>query len=390
MAAIGLAGSTHYSQTATPGAGRSGSVQLLAPSEAIAFADEWRALAAHSVEDNHFFLPDVVLAAAGDFAADVRVLAVRGRGGRLIALAPATLTRLGRIAPALRVWSHHFGPFGVPLVADGDLDEAASLLVQAATTLIVPDLPVDGPVARAIAQAAKRAGRAVQIAEAHQRAALARTTARGDLRASLPTRRRKEFARQLRRLAELGPVALESVTAPDALAAAFEEFLALEAAGWKGRGRTAIVSSLPVAAFARAVVQSRAAEAGVRIDALRLAGKPVAMVVSFLAGTSAWTWKIAFDEAFARFSPGAQLMLDLPSRLFAESAITRIDSLAAPDHPMVDHLWPDRIAIGTLVIGPGGPIHRLALLSAEIEIRARALARRYRDHLRRGHRETEP
>jgi hypothetical protein len=114
------------------------------------------------------------------------------------------------------------------------------------------------------------------------------------------------------------------------------------------------------------------------------------MVVSFRAGTSAWTWKIAFDEAFARFSPGAQLMLDLPSRLFAESAITRIDSLAAADHPMVDHLWPDRIAIGTLVIGPGGPIHRLALLSAEIEIRARALARRYRDHLRRGRRETEP
>jgi hypothetical protein len=57
MAAIGLAGSTHYSQAATPGAGRSGSVQLLAPNEAIAFADEWRALAAHSVEDNHFFLP---------------------------------------------------------------------------------------------------------------------------------------------------------------------------------------------------------------------------------------------------------------------------------------------------------------------------------------------
>jgi hypothetical protein len=83
MAAIGLAGSTHISQAAAPGTSRSGSVQLLAPSEAMVFADEWRALAAHSVEDNRFFLPDVVLAAAGDFARDVRVLAVRGRGGRL-------------------------------------------------------------------------------------------------------------------------------------------------------------------------------------------------------------------------------------------------------------------------------------------------------------------
>ena len=114
------------------------------------------------------------------------------------------------------------------------------------------------------------------------------------------------------------------------------------------------------------------------------------MVVSFLAGTSAWTWKIAFDEAFARFSPGAQLMLELPSRLFADGAVARIDSLAATDHPMIDHLWRDRIAIGTLVIGSGGPIHRLALLSAETESRARARARHLRDRLRRRYRETEP
>jgi len=390
MAAIGLAGLTRIGQAVAPIAGRSGRVQLLTPSEARAIADEWRALAAHSVEDNHFFLPDVVLAAAGHFAPEVRVLVVRGVGGRLIALAPATLARLGRIAPALRVWGHHFGPLGVPLMADGDRDEAAALLVRAATTIIFPDLPLDGPVARAIAQAAKRAGWAVHIVDAYQRAAFARTTARSDLRASLPIRRRKEFARQMRRLAELGPVAFDSVTAPDAMATAFEDFLALEAAGWKGRGRTAILSSVAVAAFARAAVQSRAAEAGVRIDALRLAGRPIAMVVSFLAGTSAWTWKIAFDEAFARFSPGAQLMLELPSRLFAESAAARIDSLATTDHPMIDHVWRDRIAIGTLVIGPGGPIHRLALLSAETESRARARARRIRDRLHRGHRETEP
>jgi hypothetical protein len=51
---------------------------------------------------------------------------------------------------------------------------------------------------------------------------------------------------------------------------------------------------------------------------------------------------------------------------------------------MIDHLWRDRIAIGTLVIGSGGPVHRLALLSAETELRARVVARRFRDRLRRG------
>jgi hypothetical protein len=39
-----------------------------------------------------------------------------------------------------------------------------------------------------------------------------------------------------------------------------------------------------------------------------MTGKPVAMLVTFIARETAYTWKIAHDEAFARFSPGAQLM----------------------------------------------------------------------------------
>ena len=83
-------------------------------------------------------------------------------------------------------------------------------------------------------------------------------------------------------------------------------------------------------------------------------------------------------------------MLELPRHVFADGKVARIDSLAAANHPMIDHLWRDRIRIGTLVIGPGGPLHRLALLSTESEIRARALVRQLRDRWqRRGHKETE-
>jgi hypothetical protein len=193
----------------------------------------------------------------------------------------------------------------------------------------------------------------------------------------------------MRRLSELGPIAIESASAAEAVAAAFEEFIALEAAGWKGRGATAILFNREVADFARIVVASRAAARGARVDTLRLADKPIAMVVSFVAGTSAWTWKIAFDEAYGRFSPGAQLMLELPPRIFADQRIERIDSLATAGHPMIDHLWRDRLAVGTLVIGSGGFVHRLALLSAETEVRASAVARRFRDRLRRGARRGE-
>jgi CelD/BcsL family acetyltransferase involved in cellulose biosynthesis len=364
-------------------------IALLSAVEAAGLAGEWQALAAEAVEDNHFFLADIVLAASRHFARDVRTLSIRNGEGALIGLAPVTATRLGRLTPALRIWSHHYGPFGVPLIAGGDLVEAASRFVEAAPTLVFPDLPLDSPVASALTRAAEQGGRMVSVVDAHERAALFRPSTHGDMRASIPTRRRKEYARQMRRLADLGPVAIESIGEPAAVVAAFEEFLILEAAGWKGRGETAILSNPPIAAFAREVVARRAAEGGVRIDALRLDGKPIAMVVTFLAGAGAWTWKIAFDEAFARFSPGAQLMLELPGHLFAHGKVARIDSLASANHPMIDHLWPDRIRIGTLVIGPRGPLHRLALLSVESEIRARALARQLRDRLRRrGHKET--
>src|SRR4051812_9104647 len=97
--------------------GRMPRIALLSPVESAGLAGEWQALAAEAVEDNHFFLADVVIAAAGHFAKDVRTLCVRNSDGGLIGLAPVTATRLGRLTPALRIWSHHYGPFGVPLMA---------------------------------------------------------------------------------------------------------------------------------------------------------------------------------------------------------------------------------------------------------------------------------
>jgi len=359
---------------------------LLSMSEAAAIAGDWAELGERAAEDNHFFSPDAVLAAAAHFGVAVRVAVVRDADGSLIAAAPVTLTRLGHVASAIRVWSHDYGPLGVPLVDAGRIDRGVRGLldqvVPAGTCLVIPDLPLDGPVAAAIRRAAAVDGRPVAAVGAQERAILDRVDG-ADLRAGLPGRRRKEFARQMRRLADLGTVTLESVTDADAAMSRLEEFMALEASGWKGRGHTALVSSPSTAAFARAVVQARAAHGAVRIDALRLDGRPLAMLVSFTAGRTAWTWKIAYAEAYARFSPGAQIMLEVARNLFADGRVQRIDSCAAAHHPMIDHLWKGRLAIGTLVVGPsgGGVAYGLGLGILRAETGARDLARRLRGRL---------
>ena len=355
--------------------------------DATRLLPEWTVLAARSSGDNLFFHPDFVLPAMQHLGPHVAIATVTHPDGRLAALAPYTRTRLGRIAPATRLWAHDYAPLGLPLVDRDAVAPAVAALLDglapagSGTSLIAADLPLEGPVAVALIDAARRHNRPVDILDGHVRAALDRSEPGAtDPRGALPARRRKEYARQMRRLAEVGEVKLRAAIDPADVRAGFEAFMLLEAAGWKGKRGSALISSAATREFAREVVSNRADAGAARIDSIDLGGHPIAMVVSFAAGETAWTWKIAYDETFARFSPGAQLMLEAAKAIFSDPTIGHIDSCAAADHPMIDHLWPGRLAIGSLVIGPtgGSAVHSIGLAAARAELAARAAVRRLR------------
>ncbi len=348
---------------------------------------EWAALAARSCGDNLFFHPDFALPAMQHLGAGVDIATVSDPDDRLLALSPFTRTRLGRIAPAARLWAHDYAPLGLPLIDRDAVEPPVATLLDglappgSGVSLIAPDLPLEGPVAAALIAAARRHNRPVDVLDGHVRAMLDRAEPGAtDPRSALPARRRKEYARQMRRLADVGEVKLVAAIDPVDVRARFEMFMQLEAAGWKGRRGTALISAAATREFAREVVAARAEAGAARIDSIDLGGHPIAMVVSFAAGETAWTWKIAYDETFGRFSPGAQLMLETAKALFTDTTLARIDSCAVADHPMIDHLWPGRLAIGTLVIGPpgGSAVHRIGLAAARAELAARAAVRRLR------------
>ena len=75
-----------------------------------------------------------------------------------------------------------------------------------------------------------------------------------------------------------------------------------------------------------------------------------AVVLLTLIGTTLYFWKTAFDERFAALSPGVQLALELTEVQLADPGVTTTDSCAAPDHPMIDRLWPDRMALVDVMI----------------------------------------
>src|SRR5262249_35102204 len=102
---------------------------------------------------------------------------------------------------------------------------------------------------------------------------------------------RKKLRQYRRRLEEKGIVAFDVATKPAVVEAAFDHFLTLEAAGWKGRAGTALLSDPADAAFARGFVTALARRGDIAVHSLTLNGDPVSMQIVLRAGSVAFTWK---------------------------------------------------------------------------------------------------
>lgn len=363
---------------------------------AIAAPAGWQELAESAREPNPFFSPGIAAASILSLGDERERIASVDGGGKLLALAPVRPMRLGRIAPAIGVWTHPYAPLGTPLLDRDDPQTALLHLVGEMARgrgereiLLFPDIAVEGAVAGLIEGLARAGGRPLRRIGIHRRALLTAAPDAARLRDRLDRRRRKEFARQWRRLAEQGRLDYRRITETAELEGAALEFLDLEASGWKGRRHSALADHAGSRAFALAAIAGTPPGA-VAIDRLSLDDRPIAMLIGFRAGDLAVSWKIAHDEAFARYSPGVQLMLEASDAWLADPMVARIDSLAAPDHPMIDGLWPERIAIGTLALGPvgGSALFDLGARLAEREYAAR-LWLRQRRHRKRPRRKEE-
>jgi len=322
-------------------------------------ADEWRALAAQAIEPNVFYEPGFALAAGPVFGADAGAVLVRSATGRLLGLFPA---RAGRpragLVPLLNGWTHPFAPLGVPLVARGEPEATIAAWLDflagersMPALMLLPYLPEQGPFAEALGAVLARRGLRSATFGHHHRAMLEPGAAReGYLDRALSSSRRKELRRQHRRLEEIAPVTFSSTSGGEELASALKDFLVLEASGWKGLAGTAIVNDPAIRAFVEQAVTALAADGHVRIDRMMLSGRAIAATVTLSSGSTSWCWKIGYNEGIAKFSPGVQLVCELTGRLLADGAVARVDSCATADHPMIDHIWRERLSLSDRLI----------------------------------------
>jgi CelD/BcsL family acetyltransferase involved in cellulose biosynthesis len=188
---------------------------------------------------------------------------------------------------------------------------------------------------------------------------------------------RKKMRQDWNRLSAAG--AVDIVNDPAAIEEATEVFLALEAAGWKGRQGTALLNKPADANFARQLLRNLAAERKASVALLRLDGQPIAAQVLLYAGDTAYTWKTAFDETYARYSPGALLVDKLTEQLF-DSGIAAIES-CSPEGGFMERVWQGRRETIDLLadIGARNPVGYAVAALAE---NGRTEAKKLRDRLR--------
>lgn len=330
--------------------------------------EAWDRLALQASEPNPFFESWYLLPSLRHLPGANGVMILRfERDGELSGILP--IVRASRYyrwpVPQLSSWLHENCFCGVPLVAKGcEVPFWRAVLHWAdrqpgtALFLHLRGMVLGGPLHAALEAVVACDGRKMAVVHREARAMLASDQPPDAyLEAALSGKKRKELRRQANRLADEGKVTFERDASCEGVDKWCDQFLALEAAGWKGRAGSALQCHESTAQLFRESLEGAAARGRLERLTLRLDGRPLAMLASFPTPPGSFSYKTAFDEEFARFSPGVLLQRENLAVLERRD-IAWSDSCASADHPMIDHLWRERRAIGRVSIAIGGLLRR--------------------------------
>lgn len=136
------------------------------------------------------------------------------------------------------------------------------------------------------------------------------------------------------KLAKFNRVEFISIRSPQEIDLALDQFLAVEASGWKGEAgeRSAIKLGGRVLAFYQSLTRNFSRIGACEINLLRAEGKCIAGQFCLLAGDTSYILKIGYDEAYAQAAPGNMLLEHTIHRYFREGAIKYVNLVT-------DALW---------------------------------------------------
>lgn len=231
-------------------------------------------------------------------------------------------------------------PWDVLAVSPEAAQELAAALAREDRAVYIPRIP-EGSAALAAIRAAYRGRGIVRVTQTVAYPTLVLDASWQAPEGKFNAGRRSDFRRARRRADKHGPVAFEVLSpAPAELPALLDEAWQVEAKGWKGERGSALAHDTGRGAFYRRLSAAAASSGMLRLSFMRIGGKAVAMQLAIEADQRLWLLKIGYDEAYAKCSPGQQLMLEVV-RWAAAKGLRAIEFLGQRE-PWTD-LWTQQL-----------------------------------------------
>ncbi len=223
-------------------------------------------------------------------------------------------------------------------------------------------LSLDGRIFDALQTISHKRNQRFDIVQKSERAKLQTTqSSKAYYAQNIRKKKRKEIQRLRNRLDELGDItfdeSLSHEKSDDEVDTWLGDFLTLEHAGWKGENGSSLESNADTKAFFWDAMWALHAKQQLHLSSMRLNGQPLAMLISLIDNKTGFSFKTAFDEDYARYSPGVLLQVENLS-LYEKYGLHYIDSCADENHPMIDKIWSERRTIGSVSIALSGAINR--------------------------------
>ncbi len=329
-------------------------------------------LAANVTEPNVFFEPWMLEPALKWLAKGrLSVALFEEDDGRLSGLFPIDERRhfRGLPVPFARTWQHMHCFLGTPLIRAGRetafLEALLGFLGHSDcpwALLQLSSIDNNGALARALEPLLHKSGHPWVAGPVVERALLeVKGSAQSCLESAITKRKLRELRRQHRRLSELGKLEFQFLAPDDDPDPWIEDFLALEANGWKGQTGTAMAADVAQSGFFREMMRGAHAEQQLMVLRMALDGRTVSSQVNFRSGRGGFAFKVAFDEDFARHSPGVLLELENIRYLHENEKLKWMDSCADPGQRMIEKLWTGRRRLQNYFLGTRHPLSKSLL-----------------------------
>jgi hypothetical protein len=210
----------------------------------------------------------------------------------------------------------------------------------------------DGRVAALFRAAASELGLSLVVFESFERGFLGRHDPPGYKQAHSP-RTLSNLSRKQRNLGkELGGVVevVDRGNDPEAI----EDYIALEASGYKAEVGVAMATAPGEPEYFRDMCKRFASEGRLHLLSLTDGKTTAAMIAWVRAGDTLFQFKWSYDESFAKYSPGIILHTEA-MRFFEEKTDARfLDTCTWGENEMINRLYPDRRSIASyfVILGP--------------------------------------